>query len=345
LGARGCLDTTPNMHHCVVTVPAASAVAMLYARVAASSVRPGLYRLLALSPALALLLVLPLAVPAYSARGTAAFFLVWLGEFKLLLLASGRGPLDPDLGPLPFVFTGALPVKILQKTPDGAASNTQLPLVSSSVKLAAIVAITLALRGKDRMHRFVAFTLYALVIYCILDFALPCIAALGRAALRTGLEPTFDRPYLSASLGEFWGRRWNLMASAVLRATVYLPVRVHLGSAAAAVLATFLASGLMHEVIVYYITFRAPTGLVTAFFALHGASVCAERWCARRARPLPRAVAAPLVMAYVAGTAFWLFFPPLFGGGMDDHYIAEMNALLSYVTDAGGRLLPAGWAR
>jgi hypothetical protein len=212
------------MHHCAVTVPAASAVAMLYARAAASTVRPGLYRLLALLPALALLLVLPLAVPAYSARGTASF-LVWLGEFKLLLLASGRGPLDPDLDPLPFVFTGALPVKLLQKRPDDAANNTQLPLVSSSVKLAAIVAIALALQGKDRMHRFVAFTLYALLTYCILDFAFPCIAALGRAALRTELEPTFGRPYLSASLGEFWGRRWNLMASAVLRAAIYLPVR------------------------------------------------------------------------------------------------------------------------
>jgi hypothetical protein len=57
------------------------------------------------------------------------------------------------------------------------------------------------------------------------------------------------------------------------------------------------------------------------------------------------AAAAPLVMAYVAGTAFWLFFPPVFEGATGDHYIAEINALLSYVTDAGGRLLPAGWAR
>jgi hypothetical protein len=58
-----------------------------------SSVRSGLYRLLALSPALALLLILPLAVLAYGARGTAAFFLVWLGEFKFLL-ALGHGLLD-----------------------------------------------------------------------------------------------------------------------------------------------------------------------------------------------------------------------------------------------------------
>jgi dolichyl-phosphate-mannose--protein O-mannosyl transferase len=91
----------------------------------------------------------------------------------------------------------------------------------------------------------------------------------------------------------------------------------------------------MHEVIIYYIMFRTSTGLITLFFALHGASVCTDRWCARR--PQPRAVAMPLVMAYVAGTTFWLFFPVLYGGGMDDHYIAEMNLLLSYVTDAGAR--------
>ncbi|GJM84938.1 hypothetical protein PR202_ga00654 [Eleusine coracana subsp. coracana] len=344
------------MHHSLVTVPAATAAAMLYARAAAAaSVRPGPRRLLALAPALALLLALPFSIPLYSARGTAAFFLVWLGEFKLLLLASGRGPLDPSLPPLPFVFTASLPVKLLlhsHKTKKPAAKETEtqaaaLPLLSSSViKLGAMVAILHALRRKDAMHPHVASAVYAVFIYCNLDFLLPCLAALGRAVLGLELEPQFDRPYLSASLQDFWGRRWNLMASAVLRASVYLPVRARTGSAAAAVVATFLASGIMHEVVVYYVTFRPPTGRVTLFFILHGASLCAEKWwCARRCvsvRLLPRAVATPLVLAYVAGTAFWLFFPPLFGDGMDDRYIQEFNGMMSSVADAGGRLLRLG---
>ncbi|GJN20984.1 hypothetical protein PR202_gb08429 [Eleusine coracana subsp. coracana] len=349
------------MHHSLVTVPAATAGAMLYARSAAASIRPGPRRLLALAPALALLLALPFSIPLYSARGTAAFFLVWLGEFKLLLLASGRGPLDPSLPPLPFVFTASLPVKLLllhntnetKKRPasDDPKTKTKtqaaaLPLLSSSaIKLGAMVAILHLLRGKkDAMHPHVASAVYAVFIYCNLDFLLPCLAALGRAVLGLEMEPQFDRPYLSASLQDFWGRRWNLMASAVLRASVYGPVRARTGSAAAAVLATFLASGIMHEVVVYYVTFRPPTGRVTLFFALHGASLCAEKWwCARRGvsvRLLPRAVATPLVLAYVAGTAFWLFFPPLFGDGMDDRYIQEFTGMMSSVADTGGRLLP-----
>lgn len=345
---RGC-TARRAMHHSLVTVPAAAAAAMLYARAAAAAVRPGRRRLLALAPALAVLVKLPLFIPLHSTRGMAAFFLVWLGEFKLLLLASGRGPLDPGLGPLPFVFTGALPVKLLlannnQETKKKPPAVRLRAVSSSVIKLAGVVGILHALRGKDQMHPHVASTLYALITYCALDFVLPCVAALGRALLGLELEPQFDRPYLSASLGDFWGRRWNLMASAVLRAAVYGPVRARMGSPAAAVLATFLASGVMHEVIVYYITFRVPTGRVTAFFALHGASVCAERWCARRwpGSRLPRPVATPLALAFVAGTAFWLFFPPLFGGGMDDRFIAELTGIMSSVVDTGGRLLRMG---
>uniref|UniRef100_A0A0E0NEN7 Uncharacterized protein n=1 Tax=Oryza rufipogon TaxID=4529 RepID=A0A0E0NEN7_ORYRU len=52
------------------------------------------------------------------------------------------------------------------------------------------------------------------------------------------------------------------------------------------------------------------------------ACVCVGRWwCARRREarpPLPRAVAALLVLGFVAGTEFWLFFPAIYGGGMDD---------------------------
>ncbi|CAN6251459.1 unnamed protein product [Urochloa humidicola] len=332
-------------HHSVVTVPLAAALAMLYARLVAINVRPGLSRLLFLVPALALLLVLPLAAPLYSTRGTAAFFLAWLGEFKLLLLTAGRGPLDPDLHPVPFVFTGTLPVKLLRQSPDAAAAPVKVapPLLSSGIKVAVMVVLLQVFHGKDRMHPYVTFALYGVYMYCFLDSLLPCLGALGRA-LGMGLEPQFDRPYLSASLQDFWGRRWNLMASAVLRPAVYAPVRARLG-AAAGVLATFLVSGLMHEAIACYITFRPPTGRLAAFFLLHGAAVCAERWCARRwwpagaRRPPPRVVATPLVVAFVLGTALWLFFPPLFGDGMDDRFIAEFDTLLASLVDSGGRVL------
>ncbi|KAJ1260148.1 hypothetical protein BS78_10G210300 [Paspalum vaginatum] len=334
------------MHHSARTVPLAVTAAMLYARFAAASTCPGLRRLLALTPVLALLTVLPFFVPLCSIRGFTAFFLVWLGEFKLLLLAFGAGPLDPGIPPLPFVFTAALPVKLRQRQMLKAATVTEtvaLPLLSSSVKFAVMAAMLGLLHSKKITHPYAASILYCIIIYCALDSVFPCLAAVGRA-LGMEMEPQFNKPYLSASLQDFWGRRWNLMASAVLRPSVYDPVRARLG-AAAGVLATFVVSGLMHEVMAYYLTFKAPTGHVTAFFVLHGACVCAERWCARRcgatAKP-PRVVATPLVVAFVAGTAFWLFFPALFGDGMSDLYVAETVALGSSFLDAGRRLLRLG---
>jgi D-alanyl-lipoteichoic acid acyltransferase DltB (MBOAT superfamily) len=335
------------MHHSVATVPLAVTAAMLYARFAASSTRPGLCCLFALIPVLALLLVLPFLIPLYGVRGLVAFFLVWLGEFKLLLLAFGHGPLDPHIRPLPFVFTAALPVKLRRQISKDAAvtktkTKTKTVLLSSSIKFAATAAIVHhPHHSKERTHPYAAFVLFGIITYCILDSVLPCVAATGRA-LGMELEPQFNKPYLAASLQDFWGRRWNLMVSAVLRPSVYNPVRAHLG-VPAGVLATFLVSGLMHEVMAYYLTFRAPTGQVTAFFVLHGASMCAERWCARRwsARP-PRVVATPLVVAFVVGTACWLFLPAIFGDGMDDLYLAEAAALVSSFRDVGARFLGLG---
>jgi hypothetical protein len=339
------------MHHSVVTtVPVAVAAALLYARLAASSTRPGLCRLFALTPVLALLLVLPFLVPLHLVRGLVAFFLVWLGEFKLLLLAFGHGPLDPHIRPLPFVFTAALPVKLRQVSDDAAVTETKMKTktktktmallllpsgsfasftaVGIKFRIAAAISQHLHNNFKEWTHPFAADVLYRAIIYCIPDSILSCLAAMGRA-LGIELEPQFNKPYLSASLQDFWGRRWNLTASAVLRPSVYNPVRARLG-APAGVLATFLVSGLMHEVVVYYLTFRAPTGQVTAFFALHGACVCAERWCARRCGArLPRVLATPLVVAFVAGTACWLLLPAIFGDGMECVYLAETVALAS----------------
>ncbi|KAE8783096.1 putative long-chain-alcohol O-fatty-acyltransferase 4 [Hordeum vulgare] len=68
--------------------------------------------------------------------------------------------------------------------------------------------------------------------------------------LGMGLESQFDRPYLSASLWDFWGRRWNLSVPVVLRSGVYRPVRARLGPAAG-VLAAFVVSGLVHELMFY----------------------------------------------------------------------------------------------
>uniref|UniRef100_A0A0D3F504 Wax synthase domain-containing protein n=1 Tax=Oryza barthii TaxID=65489 RepID=A0A0D3F504_9ORYZ len=192
------------------------------------------------------------------------------------LAASLTGPGPRRLAAL-LPAMALLPGASASRPPPAAPAATFKFVVSSAIKVGAMAAIVRVLHAKEEMHRYAAFSLNAVFMYCFLDVVLPA-----------------------------------------------------LGAAGAGVLAAFLVSGLMHEVVILYLTSRAPTGRVTAFFALHGVCVCAERWwCARQhkreARPqLPRAVAAPLVLGFVAGTAFWLFFPAIYGGGMDDLYLAEI---------------------
>ncbi|KAF6998859.1 LOW QUALITY PROTEIN: hypothetical protein CFC21_014945 [Triticum aestivum] len=325
-------------------VSLAAAAAALYARMASSVSRPGLPRLVALLPLFPFLAAAPLALTSsVIVRATAAFFLAWLCVFKLALLAAGRGPLDPALPVLPFLITALLPVKLRGAAGAAALTKASKPvsLVSCAAKVAVIAAILSIYPYNSRLHPYARRAVYGVHIYCFLDLFFPCIAA-AAGALGMETEPQFDRPYLASSLRDFWGRRWNLMVSAILRPSVYDPVRARAGSPAG-VLATFLVSGLMHEGMVYYLSLRRPDGGMTAFFLLHGACCVAEGWCARRwaARGWPsppRAVATVLVVVFVAGTSFWLFFPPLCKDGGEEKLLEEWAAVAAFFLDAGRKI-------
>lgn len=89
------------------------------------------------------------------------------------------------------------------------------------------------------------------------------------------VERLFVNPAASRSLGDFWGRRWNLAFHAVARERVYRPVARRWGPAAG-ILATFFFSGLLHEALLS-IPAGGGYGLPMAYFLLHGFLVLAER--------------------------------------------------------------------
>ncbi|CAL5031402.1 unnamed protein product [Urochloa decumbens] len=330
----------------LAAVVAATTACMAYARFAARRLRPGLPRLAALLPVLAFLPFLPLAFRALHPRAISAFFLAWVAEFRLLLLAAGQGPLHPSLSLPAFVAIAVFPVtrrEDSRKTKNATAARPGLGLAESAA-MAALLAAIVSL--EERASGYALLALYSLHVYLALELVLASSAAAARALLGVDLEPQFDRPYLSSSLRDFWGRRWNLAVSALLRDCVFLPVRARLGSGGAAVpaavLVAFFVSGLMHEAMFSYITLQPPTGEALAFFALHGACAVAEGWWAKQherrwPRP-PRAVAAPLTVAFVGVTAFWLFFPPITRPGADKQVVAESEAMVAFMKDA------AGWA-
>jgi Membrane bound O-acyl transferase family len=89
------------------------------------------------------------------------------------------------------------------------------------------------------------------------------------------VERLFVNPAASRTLGEFWGRRWNRAFHAVAHEFVFRPV-VRRWGGGAGVLATFLFSGLLHEVLIS-VPVGAGYGLPTAYFLLHGVLVLVER--------------------------------------------------------------------
>jgi hypothetical protein len=105
-------------------------------------------------------------------------------------------------------------------------------------------------------------------------------------------EP-FRNPLASRSLSEFWSRRWNVGFSEMISVAVHRPVRRYAGGTAG-LLASFLASGLLHELAIS-LPVRAGFGLPTLYFLLHGVLVGLER-------RFPR-------VASRAWTLFWLIAP------------------------------------
>lgn len=200
---------------------------------------------------------------------------------------------------------------------------------------------------KEYLHPNVRLLLYGFHMYIMLEMFLAIFASLARLLVKAELEPQFDEPYLSSSLQDFWGKRWNLMVSSILKPTVYDPVR-HASARVVsrrwtpipAAFATFLVSGLMHELIFYHIGRGHVTGEVTCFFLLHGLCLAAEigvKKAVNRRFTLPPAVSRPLAAVFVVVTAFWLFFPPLLRCKPDVMACTESVAFIEFVTH--GRLL------
>jgi len=75
----------------------------------------------------------------------------------------------------------------------------------------------------------------------------------------------------STSPSEFWGRRWNALVHVVLKGGVYIPLRKNGVAKGVAAVATFAASGLLHE---YILTALASKGVLleddTAYMPNYG---------------------------------------------------------------------------
>lgn len=330
-----------------VQVWIAALAALTYSYFASSALPRGAPRLLSLLPAVVLLSLLPLRLSSFHLGGPTSFFLVWLANSKLLLLSFHLGPLADAPNLLHFLSLASLPVKVKPPREDERVSRESSRSALASVRLAIKVLVLLsvlhAYEYRPRLHEYAILALYCVHMYLELELVLAICAVPASAALGLDLERQFDEPYLATSLQDFWGRRWNLMVSSILRSTVYDPVRRRLAplvgarrASLPATVAAFAVSGAMHEAIYYYITRARPTGEVTWFFVLHGicvaAEVAAKRWAGGRWR-MHRAASGVLTLAFLAATGVRWFFPQLTRNGVDEKVIGECYTIFDFAKD------------
>lgn len=306
--------------------------ALSYCRLLSSRLPKGKWRLISLAPVLCLFTLLPLYISSAFLTAVAAFFLTWLASFKLLLWSFDRGPLasNPPKSLPVFIAAAALPFKLKPQTSAAAKSKT-LPLyLATEIPISAVL-ISILNEYRDNLHPFLVLVVYCCLVFLMIEILVELSSIPVRWMLGMELEPASDEPYLSASLQEFWGRRWNRTVNGILREAVFQPVKSALGGEAAAavgVLAAFAVSGLMHELLFWYLSRGTPSWEMTMFFVVHGVCVVAEfkikGRLGKREWRLPWFVTGPLTVGFVIWTSSWLFFPPLMRNGLDVRVIGEL---------------------
>jgi hypothetical protein len=120
--------------------------------------------------------------------------------------------------------------------------------------------------------------------------------------------PLMQAPIAAVSVGELWGARWNTAFHVLARDFVVRPLRPRIGMPAS-MLAAFLASGLVHDLVIS-VPAGAGYGLPTAYFCLQGLALLLERAPGGRRLGLGQGMRGRLfAIAVTALPAFGLFHP------------------------------------
>lgn len=146
----------------------------------------------------------------------------------------------------------------------------------------------------------------------LLHFGAFHLDALFWRAAGIPVEPIMRMPIAARSLGEFWSFRWNRGFNDLAHRHVFQPARRRLGLPGAT-LATFLVSGLVHELVIS-VPAGAGYGLPTLYFLLQGAGVLVERSGPGARVGLRRGLRGrAFALTVAAAPAYWLFHPPFVG--------------------------------
>jgi alginate O-acetyltransferase complex protein AlgI len=142
----------------------------------------------------------------------------------------------------------------------------------------------------------------------VLHFGLFHVLSLLWRTAGIDARPLMRAPLRATSLADFWSERWNRAFVDLARPLVLRPLHRPLGLAGAT-FAVFLASGLVHELVIS-VPAGGGWGLPAGYFALQGVGVLVERSAAGRRLGLGAGGRGWLfTLALVAGPVYWLFHP------------------------------------
>lgn len=326
-------------------------ISLCYSFFISKLVPKGIKRLSLIIPVFFTFFIVPFLISSVHLVGITAFFIAWLANFKLFLFAFGRGPLSSNPEPLSlpiFLAVSSLPINQIQLSPKPPKSHSHGggPLIYT-IKAVLLVLLVNVYEYSTKLPEKAVLTLYAIHIYFILELILAATASLVRAMSNLELEPQFNEPYLATSLQDFWGKRWNLMVTGILRPTVYEPL-VQLFSVLGrnysrvpAVFGTFVVSGIMHELIFFYMGRLRPDWKVMWFFLINGFCTTVEiaikktvngRWT------FPTAIGRVLTLGFVMVTALWLFLPEFVRCNIIERALDEYAAISAVANEIKRRM-------
>lgn len=92
------------------------------------------------------------------------------------------------------------------------------------VKFVALGCVCYLYTFGEFIPRMVLYFIYCWHMYIVCSLMFEGIAAAVSPLLGIELEAAYDKPFLAHSLANFWGQRWNILISDLLRVSVYDPI-------------------------------------------------------------------------------------------------------------------------
>lgn len=163
---------------------------------------------------------------------------------------------------------------LVRGTPCFAWRSLVALIVAASIATAMAWLIVRADGLDGAAHWLLRWLAAAVAAFALLE-AVVALAALVASAVGYVPPRVAHAPYRSLSVAEFWADRWNLIVGAVLRERVFAPLRRR--GARVAILATFVASALLHAYAIGVALGPWEALAWFAFFALQPLLLAIER--------------------------------------------------------------------